>query len=916
MTVMIARLLDLHRDDLRRGFPLFACLFLITASQMMGKVARDALFLDKFPPQQLPYVDLAIVAVVGLVVAVHIRLGRYVTLSNLLAGSLLVFAATTTVFWWLTNHPSFWFYSAFYVWVGLFSLLATQVWTLTSAVLTTRKAKRLFGLVGSGPIIGGLSGGFLSNVVAKAWGTESLLLVIACCLALCAILVMKTWRQQHAFPSEQEQPALNGVAGPRNLHKSIQLVRESPYLQAIAGVICISSIVTAVVSWQFKAVAQEFYPRKDELAAFFGNFYGYAGVFTLAVQLLLTSRLLRRFGLGTALFILPIALTVGSAGVLMWGTLIMAIWLRGSDNVFGYSIDKSTVELLYLPVPSGVKMQVKAFIDVVIGRLGDGLAGFVVLIFATFLHVTARQISAVNLILLGVWFIVAYVAWRQYIATLSENIQQYRLDAEHTAGTVLDRSAADVLAARLNAGDAKEILYALSLFELEHHATIHPAVRDLLRHPSAEVRQRALSVLNAAEDTSVQPQVEALLQDEHIGVRTEALLYLAHHAHIDPLLRIQELGDFPNFSVRSAMVACLAWPGRMQNLDAARIILDTMVQEQGPAGQQARLEAGRLISMLPDHFEEPLDRLIDDPDTEVARQAIRAAGVLHKRRFVPLILSRLNHPDLASDAVEVLGAFGDRIVGTLRDYLFDASVPISARREIPSILMRIGTPAAERVLIESLLTADAVLRTQVIVSLNGLHRHHPEFDLDTQMIETVLAAEIIGHYRSYQVLGRLRDTLPAGSTTIQAIYETMHQGLERVFWLIALQYPRYDLHSAYVGFQSDNPVVQDNALEFLENVLKPQLRSLLLPLLDHEVTFAERVQLADRVIGTSVETNEEAIATLMSSEDPYLKSCAAYAIGTLGLKALEPELDRCLTHPDPLLRETARQAKLRITDHR
>ena len=43
-----------------------------------------------------------------------------------------------------------------------------------------------------------------------------------------------------------------------------------------------------------------------------------------------------------------------------------------------------------------------------------------------------------------------------------------------------------------------------------------------------------------------------------------------------------------------------------------------------------------------------------------------------------------------------------------------------------------------------------------------------------------------------------------------------------------------------------------------------------------------------------------------------LKSCGAYAIGTLGLKSLAHELDTCMEHHDPLLREAARQAKLRL----
>ena len=52
--------------------------------------------------------------------------------------------------------------------------------------------------------------------------------------------------------------------------------------------------------------------------------------------------------------------------------------LKGSDQVLRYSIDKTTVELLYLPVPSAHKVPVKSFIDTVIWRMGDGLSGMVI----------------------------------------------------------------------------------------------------------------------------------------------------------------------------------------------------------------------------------------------------------------------------------------------------------------------------------------------------------------------------------------------------------------------------------------------------------------------------------------------------------------------------------------------------------
>jgi hypothetical protein len=63
-------------------------------------------------------------------------------------------------------------------------------------------------------------------------------------------------------------------------------------------------------------------------------------------------------------------------------------------------------------------------------------------------------------------------------------------------------------------------------------------------------------------------------------------------------------------------------------------------------------------------------------------------------------------------------------------------------------------------------------------------------------------------------------------------------------------------------------------------------------------------------VRAKVGNREQAVAEPVASDDPWLKSCGAYAIGTFATKPLEAELGKCLEHPDPLLRETARTAKL------
>ncbi len=77
-------------------------------------------------------------------------------------------------------------------------LAPTQVWTLANYLLTTREAKRVFGLVGAGGITGWIFSGLLASALARipGLGTESLLLVMAVILVGCCALVIALWRER------------------------------------------------------------------------------------------------------------------------------------------------------------------------------------------------------------------------------------------------------------------------------------------------------------------------------------------------------------------------------------------------------------------------------------------------------------------------------------------------------------------------------------------------------------------------------------------------------------------------------------------------------------------------------------------------------------------------------------------------
>jgi len=915
MSRWIERALDVQPGDLRNGVLLSSCLFLTISAAVIGKVASNALFLAQFPAVQLPYADIASGVLVGFVVAAYLRLGRRTSLGRLLVWSPLFFAVSCAFFWTVAHYYfSAWVYPVFYIWVGIIAVLApTQVWTLANYLLTTREAKRIFGMVGSGGICGWIFAGYLSRIVAKAFSTESLLLGMAALLLICSALmaVLSNGGRLKLDPARDRAAGVAGT-GQKSLRDSVRSVISSKYLRAIAAVICISSFTTTLTGWQFKALVKQSSQGKEALAIFFGDFFFYAGLLALVFQLLLGTRLLRRFGIGPLLFVLPAVVLAGSAGVLLLGTVAAALFLKGSDQVLRYSIDRSAIELLYLPMPHTVKLQAKWFIDTVVWRLGDGLAGLVVLIFAAQLHWAPQRLSWIVMLLTIAWISAVSVAGKQYVALLKDSISQHRFDIEQASTMALDRSTTDFLTSKILASDPAEILYALSLFEVERQRAAHPVIRGLLGHPAAQVRQKAVAVLSAAGDKSVRPSIEALLKDPDRNVRTEAMLYLVYHAHIDPLTLLAEVGSFADYSVRSAVAAFLARPGEAQSIEAAGQILHEMASEAGEEGQRTRMEVARLLRELPDSFDPVLESLIGDEAISVKREAMRSAGILGKLSLGPVLIGNLSNPELCNEAAQALAKFGDPIVGPLSGYLGDSAQPRDARRAIPAILLNIGTPAAAQALSDHLLDRDTSVRFQVISALNKLHQVHPEIELDTQMLETIVAAEIMGHYRSYQIAESLRVPGDSDESVLQALGEAMRQELERIFRLLGLLYPHLDLHSVHFGLQSNDVTVYDNALEFLENVLNAHLRGVLVPLLDGRVSPHQRAALAERLVHAKVENQEQAVAELVASDDSWLKSCGAYAIGALGINSLQPELDKCLENPDPLLRETARVAKLRL----
>jgi len=95
-------------------------------------------------------------------------------------------------------------------------------------------------------------------------------------------------------------------------------------------------------------------------------------------------------------------------------------------------------------------------------------------------------------------------------------------------------------------------------------------------------------------------------------------------------------------------------------------------------------------------------------------------------------------------------------------------------------------------------------------------------------------------------------------------------------------------------------------------VLPPEVRALIIPLFDRDVTTDARIAMANKMLGSSLGDREEAIEVMALSDDPWLRACAAYAMGEMRLTRFASTLDKWATDADPLLRATAIDAREKL----
>jgi AAA family ATP:ADP antiporter len=148
--------------------------------------------------------------------------------------------------------------------------------------------------------------------------------------------------------------------------------------------------------------------------AFYGDFFFWTNVFTLLLQALVVSRILKYGGFATLLLFLPVVALLSYSTMALVPVLLIVKWMKIAENSSDYSINNTARNVLWLPTTPEMKFKAKPVIDTLFVRCGDGLAALTVLVGVQVLSLSINLFFAFNVLLVAAWIAGAIVVIREH----------------------------------------------------------------------------------------------------------------------------------------------------------------------------------------------------------------------------------------------------------------------------------------------------------------------------------------------------------------------------------------------------------------------------------------------------------------------------------------------------------------------
>ncbi len=903
---LMSPLVELRKEEALTALLMFGYSFLAMTSYNAIKPLTRSQFISSLGADNLPYVLLAAGFIIGILMTGYAwlmaRLPRRWAMTIMQVGM----AALLLVFWLLFRElpDAAWVSVAFYV-AGLILglLLISQFWTVANLVYDPRQAKRLFGFIGGGAPLGGIAGSALASQ-ATAIGSTNLLLPSAALMLLCATIVGVIIRRESVNPESTLAGKDEKGVG---FTEAFDLLRRSKHLQIIALVISFASIGAAIIEQQLNMAAQaaKGAENTDSITAFLATVGLWMSTIGFVIQVWLTSKIHRYLGIGFALMVLPVSLGSTAVVMLLNGALWAPALARILDQSLRYTVDKTTREILFLPLPGDIKLKAKSFVDVTVDRAAKALGAILLLVLVKpwGFNFSWQQLSIASLAMTIAWIFMAMRARRGYLRAFRNSLATRDMQASELRLNVADLTTIETLVEELAHPDPRRVVYAIDVLEsIDKRNLVTPL---LLYHESAVVRRRALAALGAVRSDIAQqwiPQIRRMLSDSDAPVRAAAIGALSSIAQEDAASLARPLLMDPDPRIRATAAVALAGSRNPEDVDEAERRLLDIISDTREATKSARRDIAVAVRQLHDQrFKRLLIPLLYDPDVSVADEAmesVQAAGT-SDFVFVPTLVSLLRNRRLKGQARAALVAYGEPIVDTLAFFLKDHEEDIWVRRHIPGTLAQIPSQKTADVLIDALSERDGFIRYKVVSGLERLRREHPELKVQPEPVEKLAIQEARRYFTFLSLHDNLfgKGKLNADSLLSQALLEQMARLKNRIFKLLTLNYNPTDIDAARWTLEHGDARSRSSASEYLDNILSKPLCKQVLPILE-DMPREELVRRGNVLVKTRPRDVEETLLQLINDDDPVTAAAAIDVVREQKLWNLADDVEHVLEHRD------------------
>jgi AAA family ATP:ADP antiporter len=243
-------------------------------------------------------------------------------------------------------------------------------WSFMADVFTPDQAKRLFGFIAVGGSIGGIVGGVVTSSLAGKLSTGLFLLITAVMLEIAAQCVRRFPANFEKHDEESEQP-IGGKVWEGATH-----IARSPYLLGLAVFLMLYTLTNTWAYFQQSDLTGHQLQNRAARTSFLANIDISVNTITVLIQIFLTGRLMKWFGVGVTLVLMPLLSAIGFAAIGIAPVLSVLATFQILRRAAGFALLRPAREVLFTVLRREDKYKAKSLIDTFGYRLGDQIGAW------------------------------------------------------------------------------------------------------------------------------------------------------------------------------------------------------------------------------------------------------------------------------------------------------------------------------------------------------------------------------------------------------------------------------------------------------------------------------------------------------------------------------------------------------------